>query len=280
MEAYHRCSEGQEFGVEVAETRIASVSYADDLVLLAPTQQKLEKLVEAYLEWMRRLHLRVTAAKTQVWWSGPGVRAIRVVDEGVKTKPTFRVVGVELAASEVKAALKHTKTRLPTAAVTTRRLGALKLPTGIVALLWRTVVLPIGLYGCEVINVKAAHLRQLPVRGRWLGTGRTTLYLCGWRAPEVLAGWPLGEVAITDPMGYMRQRQVRWAVELATCPGRRGQVHRLAGTGTSGPWKEPSVALRAVLQWAGWEMRRNVLCERMGEWPKIAAEQTTRGSSA
>jgi hypothetical protein len=51
---------------------IGSLSYADDMVLLAITWEETKELVELFLTWCELLGLKVNVKKTQVYTSTKG----------------------------------------------------------------------------------------------------------------------------------------------------------------------------------------------------------------
>ena len=65
FEAFHRWAQASNLGVLVAGLRIASVSFADDAALAAGSQDNIEELITAYLEWCGLLGMQVT--KVQIW---------------------------------------------------------------------------------------------------------------------------------------------------------------------------------------------------------------------
>jgi len=184
------------------------------------------------------------------------------------------VVGVVLGVNEAATTAEHLSKRLTKTEETSRKLRRLALPAGICGLLWKTVVLPQTHYGCEVRDVRLEYLKRLRSAGRAVVESKSPLCLNGWRAPEVLSGWPLGEMAQLD----MRRRQLRWLVVVANTPGLMGDVHQAAATvRADGEYVEPTVALRATVSWAGWTMRRNRACLRTAAWPAVAAEDAYEG---
>jgi hypothetical protein len=227
FEPFHRWALAAGHGVEVAEgQRVPSVSFADDLVLVASSRGELETLISAYLQWCSLLGIRVT--KVQAWTSAPGLPTVQVAGEAVKTSPTFKVVGVVLGVDERKATQSHFGPRLDKAISTTRRLRMLQLPAALSSHLWRTTVLPQALYGCELRDVRPAQLAPLTSAGQAAVASKPPLHLNCWRAPEVLMGLPLGDTAVRDPMLEVRDRQLRWLQLVANLPGLVGLVHRVA----------------------------------------------------
>ena len=254
MEAFHRWAVSEGLGVPVAGLRIASVSFADDVALVAGSQLEMERLILAYLQWCSLLGVKVT--KAQVWSSsGPGQR-IQAGDLEALTAPNFKFVGVVLGLPEPLASQAHLGPRLAKALATTQRLRALQLPASLCGLLWRSTVLPQALYGCQIRDLRPQALAPLAQAGQAAVVHKAPLQLNTWRAPEVARGLPMGQSAVGDPVESMRFLQLSWLQLLGNSPSLAGVVHRAVAS--SGPvWREPSsvIALCAALQSVGWRVR-------------------------
>lgn len=274
LEAFHCWARAEGLGVRVGPAVIPSVSYADDVALVAQNQAEMEVLATAYLRWCALLDLEVT--KVQLWWSGRGVRRLRVEGLEAETQPLFRIVGVVLGMSEITAAAAQAGQRLPKAIATAQRLQALDVPAALAAHLWKTTVLPQALYGCEVRNLTTTLLQPLTSLGKTMLAAKYPLKLNNWRAPEVLMGPPLGDSALRDPVWEMRIRQLCWLQLVANLPGLVGVVHREVAY-LDGAWEEPTAALRTALQAVGWRAVRNESCLRSVDWPQLTPEAAYPG---
>ena len=275
FETFHRWAAAQRLGVDAGGFTIASVSFADDLVLLAPSQAAVEQLVAAYLQWCGLLGVQVT--KVQIWSSqGPG-RAVSVGNSTVLTTPSFRFVGIELGLPAREGDEAHFGPRLEKALFAAQRLRSLPLPAALNAVLWRTTVLPKGLYGCELRNITHTALAPMVAAAKAAVCTKAPLELNTWNATEVALGWPLGDSAPLHPMAYTRLRQLRWLQLLANSAGIAGIVHRAVACPTT-DWREPSVALRSALAAVGWSIRRNLACRRSTPWPRLAPEPKLLGT--
>ena len=224
------------------------------------------------------MHLSVTEGKTQVWCSRgrKGVR-VRVGEAMVELSDQFKIVGVVIAAaSEKEATKRHLAGRVEKAVMSGRRLEAMAVPPWMKAHLWRAVVLPQALYGCEVRNVKVAP-KQL---GRVVAVGkrvlRGSLKLASWGAPELLMSQALGEVGFRDPLMEVRCRQARWLVEMANGQDLVGRLHRALAmrTEAGSRWQEPCEAVRAAVEDLGWRVEVNWGARGVSRasWPTIAPE--------
>jgi hypothetical protein len=269
LEAFHRWARAAGLGVVVGTTTVPSVSYADDVTLVARSFDEAETLVAAYLHFCALLDLEVT--KIQLWWNGQGVRRLRVGALEAETQPFFRVVGIVVGLPEAAATALHLEKRLPKAMATARRLQSLDVPAAVAAQLWRSTVLPQVLYGCEVRNVTAAQLAPLTTLGKSLLAVKFPLQLNVWRAPEVLLGPPLGASALLDPAWELRVRQLRWLQQVANLQSLVGVIHRVVAC-AAGVWDEPTLSLKAALLAVGWSIARNEVCLRSAGWPMLQPE--------
>ena len=274
FDAFHRWARAAGLGVAVHTTLIPSVSYADDLALVARCQAEMEVLVAAYLRWCMLLGLEVT--KVQLWWNGQEVRQLCVGELVAPTHPCLTMVGVVIGADEVEATKLHVAKRMPKAMVAAQRLQALEVPAALAAHLWRMAVLPQVTYGCEVRNITTAQLNPLTTLGKALLAAKAPFKLNSWRAPEVLMGPPLGDSALRDPVWEMRQRQLRWLQLVANLSGLVGLVHREVAW-MAGTWEEPTAALQAALKAVGWHVARNTACLRGLAWPQVLPEARYKG---
>ena len=274
MEPFHRWALAAGLGVDVGCGRIPSVSFADDVALVAQDRAEAETLIAAYLRWCGLLQLKVT--KVQLWSNTGCDHEVLVGEHRMRTAPTFKVVGVVLGEDERLATEVHVAPRMAKAISTLKRLGALDLPASICGLLWRTAVLPQALYGCELRNVTQDQLRELSSESKTALGSKFPLRLNGWRAPEILSGIPLGDSAVQDPEMEMRERQLRWWQVVANSPSLVGTVHR-AVAWQSDTWREPTPAMASALRMMGWRAKRNLACLRAAAWPLVTPEQTFPG---
>ena len=269
MEPFHRWALAAGLGVDTGVGRVPSVSFADDVALVARDQSEAEVLIAAYLRWCDLLQLKVT--KTQVW-SNTGVEhEVLVGERRIRTVSTFKIVGVVLGSDERQATELHIAPRLTKATATLQRLKALDLPSSLCCLLWRTAVLPQALYGCEVRNVTPPDLHKLSSASKAALGPKFPIRVNCWRAPEILSGLPLGESEVRDPVLELRDRQLRWWHLVSNLPSLVGAVHRQVSW-QQNVWREPTAALASALRTVGWRVRRNTACLRGALWPLVEPE--------
>ena len=274
FEAFHRWAQAAGHGVEVAGQWISSVSFADDIALVATSKKDITALIAAYLEWCSLLDVNVV--KVQLWCNRPGPHSLQVDGRTLTTSPTFRIVGVVLASCEATATRQHIAPRLEKATTTAQRLRCLPLPTSITALLWRSTVLAQALYGSEVRDIPRSNLAPLSAAGRALQVQRQPLHLNLWRSPLALFSPSLGDSTLRDPVLEMRERQLRWLQLLANSLGIVGIVHRVVAL-VDDCWVEPTPALGSALKEFGWTVRRNMECLRGADWPQLTPESSYPG---
>ena len=200
----------------VGDTFIASASFADDVTLVATSLEEVAFLVDGYRQWCGLLGVKLNAPKTQVWTNKGAGRRVTLKFGGeqvtLTSRPTFRVVGIELGDHERTATTAHVASRLAKALQTGRRPASLNVPAAVSSSMWRTTVLPQGLYGSEIRHVTPAQLRPLCMQGKNLVTQKLNITLA---APEVLGGVPLGACAVRDPRLEALARRIHWLVKLS-----------------------------------------------------------------
>ena len=274
LETFHRWAAAQDLGASVAGLRIASLSFADDVVLIATSPTDMQRLISAYLDWCSLLGVLVT--KTQLWSSlGPG-QQLRIRDTHITSSPSFKFVGIVLGLLEPAAAKAHLRPRLAKALVTAQRLRSLQLPASLCSLLWRTTVLPQALYGCQLRDIPPPELDPLAKAGKALLQHKAPLDLANWRANEIIMGLPLGETVIADPVTVMRSHQLVWLQLLSNFTGISGIIHRAIAC-PAVDWNEPSPALRAALLSVDWRIQRNVSSTSAASWPRLQPEPSFPG---
>jgi len=282
FEPFHRWAAAQYKGVLVGDTFIASASFADDVALVATSWEELEFLLQGYLRWCRLLGLKINLTKTQLWSSGGAGRLMRFCDGDAVveliSRSTFRIVGIELGSSDKTTTSIHATPRMEKAMLSGKRLASLPVPTAVAAQIWRSLVLPQALYGCELRRYPLSQLTPLLRQGRQVVAHKAPLSLSVFGAIEVITGLPLGACAVRDPRLEALSRQLKWVVTLANLPGLIGTLHReLALDNASSTWMDPTPALAAALAQVGWQLVRNSSCLRAPQWPVLEAEPAYGG---
>ena len=282
FEPFHRWAAAQGVGVAVLDSFIASASFADDIALVATSMAEVLLLVNGYQAWCNLLGVRLHLQKTQLWslTGRAGEKVTLDLASGpliLETRATFRIVGVELGANEHVATAAHILGRLPKALLGGRRLAALDVPTAVAAQLWRTAILPQGLYGSEVRRISSNQLWPLTLQGRNVVSRKPPTSISYFGALEVLSGPPLGACAFRDPRLDVLARRLRWLVALANLPGLVGTLHRLLASGSGTAWVEPTASLAAALAELQWTLGRNPSSTRAQHWPLLEPEPSFSG---
>ena len=187
-------------------------------------------------------------------------------------RATFRVVGVELGACDRVASSVHFGSRVETALETGRQLQQLPVPAPLASLLWRTVVLPKALYGCELRSLPSPLLCALTRQCRDIVPVKAPLQLCHYRSAEVICGPPLGACAVRDPMHEMLVGRLRWLLILGNEASLVCTVHRYLAAPNGDLWRELSPALSNALTWLGWRPVLNLASPRARRWPYLDPE--------
>ena len=236
------------------------------------------QLVQGFVNWCDLLGITINLPKTQVWCNraGSAQQSVRItLREGELALPlgaTFRVVRVELGACDRVASSVHFGSRVETALETGRRLQQLPVPAPLASLLWRTVVLPKALYGCELRSLPSPLLCALTRQCRDIVPVKAPLQLCHYRSAEVICGPPLGACAVRDPMHEMLVGRARWLLILGNEASLVGTVHRYLAAPNGDLWREPSPALSHALTWLGWRPVLNLASPRARRWPHLDPE--------
>ena len=285
-EPVHRWMEAlaQECGAEVrfhgGSRHFASAGYADDIVLMARSWEHAKRLVEGFLRWCELLGLRVNVGKTQVWSNRKGVKEVRIREETVTLRSTFRVVGVETGEDERVATKAHVTPRAEKAAKALRRLRGLTLPSAVQSRMWERAILPMALYGCEVRDVRPAQLHSLLKEGYGMLTHAAPISLSCFRATETLSGPALGEMGLREPMEEVQVRQLRWALTINNSETVVGEVRRAVcnPSGEDGAWDEINPGVARTLREHRLMFASNTSSSRVTEWPSTSEEQRFTGT--
>ena len=130
FEPFHRWAAAQGCGVQVLDALlVASLSWADDLSLVARSLAEVTILVQGFVDWCNLLGISIHLAKTQVWCnrnrSAPVTVVLRDGPVSLPLRDTFKVVGIELGAIDRAASTAHFTPRFETALKAGRRLQLL-----------------------------------------------------------------------------------------------------------------------------------------------------------
>ena len=239
-------------------------------------------LVQGFVDWCALLGLTIHLGKTQLWCNThkqPRSVNLALRDGPLKltSRSTFRIVGLELGVSDLATSAVHSEPRVAKALLSGKRLTRLELPAGVAAVLYRSVVLPQALYGCELRTIPKHALKAVALQGRTIVPTRAPLHLSRYRAAEVVSGLPLGSCAVRDPFQEVHMRRIRWLWTLANQTGLVGTVHRFLAAPEGSGWAEPTPALASALSFTRWRLVVNHSSPRCVSWPLLAPEPSYPG---
>jgi len=144
-------------GIKIAERNVNNLRYADDITLMAESEEELKSLVMKVKEESERVGLKLNIQKTNITASGP-ITSWQIDGETVETVSDFIFLGSKITADgdcshEIKRLL------LLGRKVTSNLDSILKskditLPTKVHPV--KAMVFPVVMYGCESWTVKKA----------------------------------------------------------------------------------------------------------------------------
>ena len=280
-EPFHRWAQATGLGVRVSLDNLRAVlgtaSYADDLVIMANSWEDASKLVEGFLEWCKLLGLKVNIKKTQVWSKNPKAKPVKIGEDTIHVRPTFKVVGIEIGSNEKAACDAHLAKRMEKASAALSKLKSLGLPTPIFTRVWQSGILPSLTYGCEIRDV-VSKCDKLTTKAVTAYAATTPISLSRYRAPEVVQGPALGALGLRDITEEIRTRQARWMTTLVNNRGIVGNLHRgLCCKEGVWTWEESSKALSGMLQELEVSVHVNHGSKLVGRWPFLHKEPTFNG---
>jgi hypothetical protein len=187
-------------GVPVGDVRIPALFFADDLVIVARTEEELMRQIAQVQRFAEDKRLEINFKKTEIMKSGPGTaqeKTWMVMESGIakamiEETNVYKYLGIRLSRHRLyQQHIKHLKTGIP------RRIGLMKhqasgVPDSSWAgyILWRQSIRPALLYGAEVVSYTKEITRQLEVAqnaaGRWIIGGSRRIATCGLRSE---LGW-------------------------------------------------------------------------------------------
>ena len=280
-EPFHRWAQSTGRGVSISldslRVVLGTASYADDLVIMANSWEDASKLVEGFLEWCKLLGLKVNLKKTQVWSKNPKAKPVKIGEDTIQIRPTFKVVGIEIGSNEKAACDAHIAKRMEKAAAALSKLKSMGLPTPIFTRVWQTGILPLLTYGCEIRETSST-CDKLTTKAVSAYASTTPISLSRYRASEVVRGPVLGALGLKDIKEEIRTRQARWMTTLVNNRSIVGNVHRgLCCKEGEWRWEETSKALSAMLQDLEVSVHVNRGSKLIGRWPFLHEESRFNG---
>ena len=144
-------------GIKIAGTNINNLTYADDITLMAESEEELKSLLMKVKEESEKVGLKLSIQKTKIMASGP-MTSWEIDGETVETVSDFIFLGSQITADGDCS--HEIKTHLLLGRKVMTNLGSIfksrdiTLPTKI--RLVKPMVFPVVVYGCESWTVKKA----------------------------------------------------------------------------------------------------------------------------
>ena len=149
-------------GIKIARRNINNLRYADDMTLMAESEEELQSLLMKVKEESEKAGLKLNIQKTKIMASGP-ITPWQIEGETVETVSDFMFSGSKITADgdcshEIKRRLllgRKDMTNLDSIF----KSRDITLPTKV--RLFKAVFFPVFMYGCESWTVKKAECRRI-----------------------------------------------------------------------------------------------------------------------
>ena len=155
-------------GVKIAGRNINNIRYADDTILMAESEEELERLLMKFKEESEKVGLKLNIQKTKIMASGP-ITSWEIDGETVETVSDFIFWGSKITADvscshEIKRRLLLGR-KVMTNLDSIFKSRDITLPTK--GRLVKAMVSPVVMYGCEGWTVKKAESRSIDAFEVW-----------------------------------------------------------------------------------------------------------------
>ena len=149
-------------GIKIAGRNINNLRYADDITLMAETEEELKSLLLKVKEENEKIGLKLNTQKTKIMESGP-ITSWQIDGETVETVSDFIFLGSKITADgdcshEIKRRLLLGR-KVMTNLESKLKNRDITLPTKV--RLVKAMVFPVVMYGCESWTVKKAECRRI-----------------------------------------------------------------------------------------------------------------------
>ena len=144
-------------GIKIARRNINNLRYADDITLMAESEEELKRLLMKVKEESKKVGLKLNIQKTKIMASGP-ITSWEINGETVETVSDFIFLGSKITADgncshEIKRYLLLGR-KVMTNLDSIFKSRDITLPTKVH--LVKAMVFPVVMYGCEIWTVKKA----------------------------------------------------------------------------------------------------------------------------
>ena len=155
-------------GIKIARRNINNLRYADDITLMAESEEELKSLLMKVKEESKKFGLKFNIQKTKIMESGP-ITSWEIDGETVETVSDFIFGGSKITADcdcshEIKRWLLLGK-KVMTNLYSILKSRDITLPTKV--RLVKAMVFPVVMYGCEIWTVKKAEHRKIDAFELW-----------------------------------------------------------------------------------------------------------------
>ena len=146
-------------GIKIAGRNINNLRYADDITLMAETEEELKSLLLKVKEEREKVGLKLNILKTKIMASGP-ITSWQIDGKTVETVSAFIFLGYKITADgdcshEIKRRLLLIRKVMSNLDSILKRRD-ISLPTNIH--LVKAMAFPVVMYGCETWTIKKAEL--------------------------------------------------------------------------------------------------------------------------
>ena len=155
-------------GIKTARRNINSLRHVDDTILTAESEEELKSLLMKVKQESEKVGLRLDSQKTKIMASGP-ITSWQIDGETVETMADFIFLGSQITADgdcnhEIKGRL-HLGKKVMTNIDSILKSRHITLPTKV--RLFKAMVFPVVIYGCESWTVKKAERRRIDAFELW-----------------------------------------------------------------------------------------------------------------
>ena len=155
-------------GIKIAGRNISNLRYADDITLMAESEEELKSILMKVKEESEKVGLKLNIQKAKIMASGP-ITSWDIDGETVKTVSGFIFLGSKITADgdcshEIKRRLLLVR-KVMTNLDSILKSRDITLPTKVH--LVKTIVFPVVMYGCESWTVKKAKHQRIDAFKLW-----------------------------------------------------------------------------------------------------------------
>ena len=155
-------------GIKIARRNINNLTYADDITLVAESEEKLKSLLMKVKEESEKVGLKINIQKTKIMASGP-ITSWEIDGETVETVADLIFLGSKITADgdcshEIKRRLLLGR-KVMTNLDSILKSRDITLPTKV--RLVKAMVFPVVMYGCESWTIKKADYRRIDAFQLW-----------------------------------------------------------------------------------------------------------------